>query len=361
MFFILLLITFIAVPAALGDSPFHQALPGRVLTFPADHGKHSDFQTEWWYFTGNIVSDGDRKWGFQLTFFRRGVVREPGKRKSAWAVQDLYPAHFALTDVKTGRFFHTDMLSREGPGLAQAASDRLFVKVKDWTAEQRGDRIYIRALKNGYALDLKLVPQKTAVLHGDRGYSRKGDSETQASHYYSFTRLRAEGNITFDSESHSVTGSAWMDHEFGSSIVSEDQIGWDWFSLQLDDGTELMAFRLRRRDGSFEQPFGTFVASDGNVEPLSGSDLLLRSTAQWTSPRTKAVYPSAWTIEVPRKNLILRISPQVADQELTANKSTGVTYWEGAVAVEGTSERNSITGSGYVELTGYAHSMSGRL
>lgn len=361
MVLILLVIMITAVPATRGDAPFQQAVPGRELLFPADHGKHPDFQTEWWYFTGNLTSGGDRQWGFQLTFFRRAAVRESSSARSAWAVRDLYPAHFALTDVQNGRFFHADLISREGPGLAHAAGDRLFVKVKDWTAEQQGDRIRISARHNGYAVELTLEPGKPVALHGNRGYSRKGTGQSQASYYYSLTRLKAEGAITFDSTPYSVTGLAWMDHEFGSSILSEDQAGWDWFSLQLSDATELMAFHMRRRDGSFEQPFGTLVERDGKVASLSGTDLRIRATATWASPRTKATYPSGWIIEVPSKSISLRVTPLVADQELTAERSTGVTYWEGAVLAEGTRNGNSVTGRGYGELTGYAHSMSGRL
>lgn len=357
---IYLVVTAIAVSYAGGDSPFEQAVPGRSFDFPADHGKHPQFQTEWWYFTGNLASDSERQWGFQLTFFRRRLGTGAAA-ESTWTVQDLYPAHFALTDVKNGRFFHTDIISREGPGLAHAAEDRLDVKVKDWSAQQQGDRIRIVARKDGFALDLTLETKKPIVLHGDRGYSRKGDNETQASYYYSLTRLQANGTIEFDATPYSVTGLAWMDHEFGSSLLSEGQAGWDWFSLQLDDGAELMAFHLRRRDGDFEQPFGSLVHPDGIVVPLSGSDVIIRPVATWTSPRSKAVYPAGWTVEIPRERIFLRVSPVVADQEINAEKSTGITYWEGAVAVEGSKDGKSVTGRGYVELTGYAHSMAGRL
>jgi len=343
-----------------GKIDFQDARPGRILTFPQDHGKHPDFQTEWWYFTGNLTSH-DRQWGFQLTFFRRSMMKERAKRKSTWAVRDLYPAHFALTDSTGKRFHHAELLSREGPGLAQADSDGLNVGVKDWSAQQQGDGIHIRARENGYALDLQLKPLKPVVLHGDRGYSRKGDTDGQASYYYSFTRLQATGTITFQGISHKVTGLAWMDHEFGSSILLEDQAGWDWFSLQLNDGTEIMVFRLRNRDGSHQRPFGTFVPDRGHPVDLEGRQVSISVRETWTSQRTKAIYPSGWEIEIPDQKIMLTVSPLVQDQELVAARSTGIIYWEGAVKVQGSSNGRPVHGKGYVELTGYAHTMAGRL
>jgi predicted secreted hydrolase len=359
--FTLLLSVMLCLPSpGAAASRFSQAVAGRAFAFPKDHGKHPDFQTEWWYFTGNLESNTNR-WGFQLTFFRRSLVTDPPPRRSDWAVRDLYPAHLALTDITNRRFFHTELISREGPGLAQAASNDLQVRVRDWSAVRQGEEIHIRAREDAYALDLKVVPKKQRVLHGDQGYSRKGDSEQQASYYYSFTRLIARGTVTFQGVSHEVTGSAWMDHEFGSSILLEDQVGWDWFSLQLDDGSELMVFHLRKRDGSFERPFGTFVPRQGAPVYLSQEPIEIRDTGTWTSPHTKAVYPSGWSIVVPRLNLTLHISPALEDQELFSGGATSVIYWEGAVAAKGSKDGKPVTGRGYVELTGYAHSLGGRL
>lgn len=359
---ICLMILLAACSAAASDAGlrFAQADRNRPMIFPRDHGKHPDFQTEWWYFTGNLDSDAG-KWGFQLTFFRRSLLKERPPWRSAWAVRDLYPAHFALTDVSNSRFFHTDSISREGPGLAGAAVDNLDVHAKDWIAVNEGEAIRIKAFKDGYALDLLLNPEKEKVLHGDAGYSRKGDAPGQASHYYSFTRLKAEGALTFSGETHKVSGAAWMDHEFGSSILLPDQVGWDWFSLQLDDGSELMVFHLRRADGSFERPFGTFVPKQGGPIDLEGKVNVIKTASSWNSPRTGAVYPSGWSLEVPSRSIALHITPLVKDQEITAIRSTQVTYWEGAVEVKGLREGKTVTGRGYVELTGYAHPMGGRL
>lgn len=347
--------------ASGSETVFQEAVPGRVLTFPRDHGKHADFQTEWWYFTGNLESEGGREWGFQLTFFRRGLAKKPARKSSAWGVTDLYPAHFALTDVKNSAFYHSELISRDGPGLAEAASDRLKVRVKDWHAEQQGNAISIKARDREYALDLKLVPMKPVARHGLSGFSRKGDEEGQASYYYSLTRLKASGILTFKGITRSVTGLAWMDHEFGSSILTEHQAGWDWFSLQLNDGTELMVFHLRRKDGTFEQPFGTFVAKDGRTIDLSGRDIRISSIGTWASPRTKAVYPSGWLVEIPDQKITLKIIPLVRDQELSGGHSTGIIYWEGAVRARGSRDGNDIEGKGYVELTGYARAIGARL
>ncbi len=343
------------------DIPFETATPGRALVFPRDHGKHADFQTEWWYFTGNVESADRRGWGFQLTFFRRSLTREPVRSRSAWRVKDIYPAHFALTDFKNRRFFHTEIVSREGPGLAGAAMDRLHVRVKDWIAEARDGSFHLQALAEGHALKLTLVPEKPLVLHGRSGFSAKGKDASQASYYYSHTRLSAEGTLTFGGISHKVTGQAWMDHEFGSSILLKDQVGWDWFSLQLDDGTEIMAFYLRKEDGAVEPLFGTFVPIDGKPVDLQGRHIKVAATGTWTSPHTKAVYPSGWTLSVPDLEVDLKIAPACEDQELFSGKTAGIVYWEGAVVASGTRQGKKVQGKGYVELTGYAGTVGGQL
>lgn len=358
----LLLLILIVIPQGSGGEPprFKDAVPGRILTFPRDHGKHPEFQTEWWYFTGNLTSK-DRKWGFQLTFFRRSLLKEKTRRKSAWAVKDLYPAHFAITDITNSTFHHAELMSREGPGLASSNPEQLSVRIRDWSAQQRGKEIHVKARQNGYALDLRFTPLKPVVLHGDRGYSRKGDAAGQASYYYSFTRLQTVGTLTYKGTPYEVTGLSWMDHEFGSSILLRDQVGWDWFSLQLDDGSELMLFHLRKQDGSFERPFGTLIPSSGTPVDLAGQTITIAKTGTWSSPHTKAVYPSGWKVNVPSQRISLRIDPVFKDQELATAKSTAVVYWEGAVNVQGSNNGKPVHGRGYVELTGYAHSMGGRL
>jgi len=273
----------------------------------------------------------------------------------------VYPAHFALTDVKNGEFFHAELISREGPGLAAAAEDDLGVHVRDWSAERVGERIHVKARDRGYALQLVLEPLRPVVLHGRNGYSRKGAVDTQASYYYSFTRLRAAGSLTFKGISHEVSGYAWMDHEFGSSMLTPEQVGWDWFSLQLDDESDLMLFHLRQKDGSAEPTFGTLVRPDGHVVELAGRSISISTTETWTSPRSPAKYPSAWNVEIPSEGISLNVAASVADQELVTGGSTAITYWEGAVHIKGTRNGRTVRGRGYVELTGYAHSLKGRL
>ncbi len=357
----ILILAIIALQVAANGSHFATAVPGRAFAFPQDHGKHPGFQTEWWYFTGNLDSEPNDRWGFQLTFFRRSLLDGPSPRKSSWAVRDLYPAHFALTDVKNQRFFHTDLLSREGPGLAGAAHDDLNVYVKNWSVKRQGKAIVLQARQEGYALDLRLVPAKPVVLHGKSGFSRKGNAEGQASYYYSLTRINVTGEITFQGVTHKVKGLAWMDHEFGSSILFEDQAGWDWFSLQLDDGTELMVFHLRKRDGTAEPAFGTFIPENGTPVDLERQRIVLTPTEIWKSPHTAAPYPLRWSVEVPAQHLKLDVTPLTQDQELTGRRGPGIAYWEGAVAVEGWRNGTPIRGRGYIEMTGYARPLGGRL
>ena len=350
-----------AVPTLGLDQEFAAAVPGLSLTFPKDHGKHSDYQTEWWYFTGNLDSEGARRWGFQLTFFRRALFKEPPAMLSSWAVRDLYMAHFALTDVLNNSFFHTELLSREGPDLAKAAATDLKVRVRDWSATRENDEIRIKARDNGHALELSLIPEKPLTLHGKSGYSRKGEAENQASYYYSFTRLKASGTLTFQGASHRVSGFAWMDHEFGSTMLLANQVGWDWFSLQLDDGSELMVFHLRRKDGAFERPFGTFISREGVATELSNEAVVISPKGEWTSPNSAAVYPSGWIIQVPEQKISLEITPLIRDQELSSGRFSHLIYWEGAVEAKGARNGSAVHGRGYVELTGYAQSMAGRL
>ncbi len=360
---ILLIILFFTFSNSVGfcaDQTFQEVAPGRILSFPKDHGKHPETQTEWWYFTGNLDSK-DSRWGFQLTFFRRSMFKKRSFADSAWGILDLYPAHFAITNVGDSLFFHSEMISREGPGLASASDDDLRVAVKNWKVYRDGEDIRLEASQGKYSLDLTLKLLKPMVLHGENGFSRKGKDPKQASYYYSFSRLEANGSITFDGKSQDVTGLVWMDHEFGSSILSGDQIGWDWFSIQLDDGTELMVFSLRDKAGNFEKPFGTFVHADGKVSELSEKGIRIVPTGNWTSPKTKTRYPSGWKILIEDEQIELNVKPVILDQELSTGESTQVVYWEGAIDITGKRGGTSVSGRGYVELVGYAHSMEGRL
>jgi predicted secreted hydrolase len=361
-FVFIIIALFLATTPSFSEPPkFKSATPGRILNFPADHGKHPDFKTEWWYFTGNVKSPEGIKFGFQLTFFRVALFPGEPVSKSSWAVRDLYPAHFAITNITDNKFFFVDLLSREGPGLSQASSADLDVSVKNWFATREEDKIKIFAKDKKYKIELTLTPVKPLVLHGDKGYSRKATNETQASYYYSFTRMAVKGNLTFNGRPSEVTGSAWMDHEFGSSILTEMQTGWDWFSLQLNDNTEIMISYLRRRDNSIDRPFGTLIKADGTTIDLHEKEIQIIKMATWTSPNSKAIYPSQWNISIPDLNLKVNVIPAIANQELITSNSTGIAYWEGSVIVNGTREGKPVEGLGYAELTGYAASMGGLL
>jgi predicted secreted hydrolase len=336
------------------------------LEFPEDHGPHPDYQTEWWYYTGNLKAEDGRHFGYQLTFFRRALVPPAlrAERSSDWAADQVYMAHFALTDVAGSRYQAFERFSRGAAGLAGAQASPFRVWLEDWSVEEMGQgTVRMRAAQQNagtrqrVAIDLVLTDQKGPILQGDRGYSVKGPQPGNASYYYSMTRLATVGTLQIGGATFEVEGLSWMDHEFSTSGLASDQVGWDWFSLQLDDGSELMLFELRKEDGSID-PFssGTFIASDGSTRHLARDDFGIRVEDTWDSQRTGVTYPSRWTIEVPSLELVLRIEPHLADQELNLSYA----YWEGAVQIEGGRAGNIVRGNGYIEMTGYAGSMQGQ-
>lgn len=341
-----------------GDvSGFARAFEPRPFEFPRDHGPHPEFQTEWWYYTGNLETNDGQAFGFQLTFFRRGLTPGTVQRASSWGTNQVYLAHFALTDVAEGRFEATERFSRGAAGLAGAQADPYHVWLENWSVQALdGERVRLRASDDDRAIDLTLTPQKPPIGHGDQGLSPKSAMPGNASYYYSFTRLVAEGDISRGDERLPVRGSAWMDHEYSTSALAPDQVGWDWLSLQLDNGWDVMYFQLRRADGSIEPvSSGSLVAPDGTVTPIRRDDVALEVLDTWTSPHSGARYPSRWRVQLPAANLDLIVEPLIADQELNVS----FIYWEGAVRVTGTQAGSPVTGRGYIELTGYAHSMQG--
>lgn len=345
---------------------FDQATPGYQYRFPEDHGAHERFRTEWWYYTGHLTSDNGHRFGFELTFFRRGIP--PGQVEtlpSKWSIQQLYLAHFALTDLEGGRFHYTDKISREGLGKAGAERGRLHVWVDRWSVLMDGQtppHQQLQAATDGFAITLDLVPDKPPVLHGREGISRKGADPGQASHYYSLTRLATRGQVRIGTETFAVSGLSWMDHEFGSADLGQDVVGWDWFSLHLSDSTELMWYSLRRVDGSRDPvSSGTLVLADGHAQPLDAQDLIIEPLTYWTSPRSKGRYPQRWRMTAPSIQLDLNVESLLADQELDTARSTRVTYWEGAVAASGQARGAPVTGRGYVEMTGYSERFTPRL
>jgi predicted secreted hydrolase len=311
-----------------------------ALAFPRDHGAHPDAPVEWWYYTGHLSGGAGRSYGFQLTFFR---------------VRDVHFAHFAWTDVARRRFVYDEKTHLGLPGIASAAEGHLDVSNEDWSARVGMDGSHLlSASGRAGRLDLRLTPVKAPVLHGENGVSRKGAGPREFSRYVSITRLMAQGTISNGSRTERLAGTAWFDHEWGPGVLPAGAAGWDWFALQLDDGSELMLYRMRTADGN-ATPFssGTFVPPRGAAVPVAWSGVRLTESARWTSPRSRARYPAGWRIVLASPDLDVTVEPLVADQELDTSASTGVTYWEGACAVRGTRAGRPVSGKAYVELTGY--------
>jgi len=346
------------MPAAAGQ--FERVTGPAELSFPADFGAHPDTQTEWWYFTGNLRGEDGRRFGFQLTFFRRGLAGPDvrAQRSSNWAANQVYLAHFALTDVQGGAFKQFERIERGAAGLAGASGNPAFeVWLRDWAVVQTGEREYrLRAHQDQLGLDLNLTDKKGPILQGERGYSQKGPEAGNASTYVSLTRLEAAGSINLDGNLYEVNGTAWMDHEYGTSALGQGQTGWDWFSIQLEDGRELMVYTIRRADGSID-PFsrGALIEVDGSIRTFSALDFSVIPSAQWKSPHSGGIYPAEWTIRIDQLDLDLQIAPVLADQEL----NNSFVYWEGAVDVTGSQRGRRLRGWGYTELTGYARSFEG--
>lgn len=348
------------------DEEYRPAMAGYLFRFPRDHGSHDEFRTEWWYYTGHLVAENGRRFGYQLTFFRRGINREPVRSNpSRWALRHLYLAHFALSDLDNGRFRFAEKISRGGLGKAGAETGRLRVWIDRWIAEfpsLQDDRHHLNASAEDFSIDLSLTPAKSPVIHGKGGISRKGSAPGQASHYYSFTRLATAGTLWVNGEHLTVTGTSWMDHEFGSGDLGQELVGWDWYSVQLENQTELMFYRLRRMDGTSDPASsGTVIFPDGRSQHLVASDLQVEVLDHWSSKGSRARYPSRWRIAVPSLDLTLALVPELSNQELITRRSTQVTYWEGAVQATGALRGVPAIGHGYVELTGYAKPLRHRL
>jgi predicted secreted hydrolase len=348
-----MLASLIALSPALGQ--FERALPGYRYQFPRDYFGHPDYQTEWWYYTGNLQTANGRKFGFELTFFRQGVSRGPAAA-SAWDVRDIYIAHFAVSDLGAKRFFHTERVNRAGPGIAGASEALEKVWNGNWSAAWTAGGERLAAVADSFALDLTLLPQKPPVVHGENGVSQKSGEAGRASHYFSETRLAASGSITAAASRYAVTGLAWMDHEFFTSQLDSNQTGWDWLSVQLDDHSELMLFHLRRQDGTID-PFsaGTFVDRLGRSTHLHSEDFELEPAGDiWTSPQTGAGYPTRWKIQVPSLGVSLEVTTALPSQELVSSAQVSPSYWEGATLVRGSRNAADVRGVGYLEMTGYA-------
>ncbi|MBP7588279.1 MAG: carotenoid 1,2-hydratase [Thermoanaerobaculia bacterium] len=344
--------------AALGGSDeagFLRATAKRPFVFPADHGAHDGFRTEWWYVTGNLFAADGRAFGVQLTFFRNALVAGSAASPSRWRSDHVWMAHFALSDERQGTFRFAERFAREAVGLAGVTAAPFRVSLEDWSLASLTSSgsdfapLRLAARSGDFAADLTLEPGKPPVLQGDQGLSQKGPQPGNASYYYSLTRLATRGTVTVDGETVPVTGEAWLDREWSTSALGAELAGWDWFALQLDDGRELMFYRLRRKDGASE-PWsrGSLVAADGSSRTLQPEEILATPLSTWKSP-SGAVYPGRWRLQLPGEALDLELTPRVAAQELAAT----VRYWEGAVKVAGSSHGRPVGGHGFVEMTGY--------
>ncbi|WP_224982239.1 lipocalin-like domain-containing protein [Geomonas agri] len=323
----------------------------RRFTFPADHGPHPGFRNEWWYFTGNLQTRDGRRFGYQLTFFKTALTPAAVLRASAWGTNEVYMAHFALTDVAGKKYRFAERFSRAALGLAGAGGNPLSVRLEDWTMLQTSPRpwgVRLTAAEPDFAVDFDLVSLKSEVLNGAGGLSRKGATPGNASYYYSIPRMATSGTIRIGTQRFAVSGLSWLDREWSTSALEPDQVGWDWFALQLDDGRDLMFYQLRRRDGSSD-PFsgGNLVAADGRSTKLARDEVQLEVVSWWASPASGARYPAVWRLRVPGQGIALEVVPRLPEQELL----TAFRYWEGAVEVRGLD--GSPGGSGYLEMTGY--------
>lgn len=335
---------------------FARATEPRPFVFPADHGNHPEYRTEWWYFTGNVATESERHFGFELTFFRYalGSNAEVSDGASAWRADQAWMAHFAITDTAGGRFVARERLTRGALELAGVVAEPLRIWVKDWAVTGAGSggdlALRLEARDDVIALDLSLESTVPHVAQGDRGLDTKGAGSGNASHYYSVPRLAANGRLTVEGETFAVSGLAWLDREWSTSSLDPGTEGWDWFALHLSDGSNLMFYRLRTEAGG-ASPFsgGTLVSPEGTRMRLTVDDVALTILDHWTSSATGVRYPVAWGLSVPRAGLTLEVRPYLADQELALS----VRYWEGAVHGEGRGSGGRLTAQGYLELAGY--------
>lgn len=343
----------ITLQGALAD--WRLSLPGWNHTFPADHGSHAGFKTEWWYFTGNLRDQKGNEFGYQLTFFRQGVIApsDPVPEGSRFIQRDMKFAHFAVSSISEKKFHHFQKISRGAFGDAGFDKGSTIAWIDDWSCERTGlHEFRLKASGDGLRLDLLVASATPPVLHGENGLSRKSAGAGRASHYYSLTRMKTSGTITIGDTSREVQGLTWFDHEWATNQLDAHQEGWDWFSLQCDDGSDLMLFQIRTANGG-RDPFssGTWIDASGNQHHIREEDFDLEPIEWWTSPETKANYPVAWNIRIPRLDLELRASARFPSQELAI---APFSYWEGAISAQGRRAGRALAAKGYLEMTGYA-------
>lgn len=341
-------------PDVTASDGFAQVTEPKPLTFPQDLGPHDAYQTEWWYYTGNLETDSGREFGYQLTFFRRGLMpeTEPVANQSAWRSNQIYFSDFTITDVEQQKFYPHERFSRQSAALSGAQAEPYRVWLEDWSVSAIAPgKVHLVAKAYDVALDLTLTETLSPILQGDRGYSKRGAEIGNASYYYSILQQQTQGTLTIADETFAVQGLTWKDHEYSTSALGSGTVGWDWFSLQLDNGAALMLYGLRKEDGDIaDVSSGIYISADGSTQPTAPTDWQINVLDIWRSPTSQAVYSSRWHIEIPKLALELDGKSLVANQEL--NLST--TYWEGAVGFTGTVAEQPVSAKGYIEMTGYA-------
>ena len=360
----LLLSLLFVSPLTSSELHWQAAQPDYSWSLPQDHWARSGYKTEWWYFTGHLSAreNPKRRFGYQFTFFRRGLRAEPPQLESKWATSNLIMGHAAITDLAARRHVFSEVLYREVPFLggfgsypesliawSRAPAGTAGTWELHWNGE--GFDFQMRDQARGIAFQLLTRPLKPLVFQGPNGYSRKGKNSSAASLYYSFTRLLTQGSLSIEGQTFQVEGESWMDKEFGSNQLAENQVGWDWFSLQLEDGREVMLYHLRDRTGATDFARGTLVSETGEVKYLQPEDWKIQTAQHWKSPETGAEYPSRWMVRLAQEDLELEIIPQLAHQENRSRILSDLYYWEGAVTI--LSPSGERVGQGYVELTGY--------
>lgn len=341
------------------------ALPGYHYEFPRDNFSHPNYQTEWWYYTGNLRAPDGHRFGFELTFFRQATVTPSEAAKDAgnvWSPDQIYLAHLALSDIDGKQFYHTERLNRAGPGLAGAALKDFRYWNGNWQVRwvaKGSDKQELQAVCDRFTLRLNLNPAKPLVINGENGVSQKGPDPGRASHYLSFTRINASGQLAYGNRHYTLNGLAWMDHEFFTEQLDPSQSGWDWFAIQLDNNEELMLYRLRKKSGQGD-PYtsGTYVDAKGNAHYLDNTQLFFSSSGTWKSPASGTTYPMSWQIRIPALQLILSENTALEDQELFSKNSVTAGYWEGAVTYQGQIHSQSVKGVGYLEMTGYGEPLT---
>ncbi len=362
---LLLFLAFFPLLGAAQETKAPWSVPqaGHSLVFPRDHGSHPDFRIEWWYLTGHLFDEG-RRFGFQATFFRLGSKPVASDGEGDFANEQYYLAHMALSGPASGAFLHEERLNRAGWDAGAKVGD-LDLHNGNWRLRREGGSMVLSgSIRADASLSLRLLPEKAPVVFGQDGISRKGPEGTASSYYITFPRLRAEGSLRLEGRDHPVTGEAWMDHEISSSQLDRGQVGWDWISVQFDDGRELMAFVLRTEEGGVS-PFSslTWVAADGALTESKAADFEWRHEGRWKSPKTGATYPISplvvATDPATGERRAFRLEPLMETQEIVGGLG-GISYWEGACDVrdEGTGK---IVGRAYLEMTGYAGGVAERL